>query len=248
MATGNTLLYDWESRFVRYWKSDGRKSDGRKSDGRPSQRGADGPMGGPHADGAHDLGHFRRVWKAAAEINREEGGPADELILLAAAYFHDIVSLPKNDPRRGESSLLSAEKAGRLLAEVFPDFPAEKIGGVQHAIHAHSFSAGIAPETPEARILQDADRLEAMGAIGVARVFYVAGQLGGQLFDAEDPLAEGRELDDRRFALDHFAVKLLKLPATMHTAAARRHGEQHAAWMRLFIQKLCSEIGGDYSS
>jgi uncharacterized protein len=238
MATGNILLSDWESRFAGFWKPDGRSGKG----------GADDPAGGQRADGAHDLGHFRRVWKAAAEINREEGGPADELILLAAAYFHDIVSLPKNDPRRGESSLLSAEEAGRLLAEVFSDFPAEKIGGVRHAIHAHSFSAGIVPETPEARILQDADRLEAMGAIGVARVFYVAGQLGGQLFDAEDPLAEARELDDRRFALDHFAVKLLKLPATMHTAAARRHGEQHAAWMRLFIQKLCSEIGGDYSS
>jgi uncharacterized protein len=185
---------------------------------------------------------------AAAGINREEGGHADDLILLAAAYFHDIVSLPKNDPRRGESSLLSAEKAGRLLAEVFPDFPAEKIGGVQHAILAHSFSAGISPQTPEAKILQDADRLEALGAIGVARVFYIAGQLGGQLFDAGDPLAAARELDDRRFALDHFAVKLLRLPAMMHTAAARRHAEKNAAWMRLFIQKLCREIGGDYST
>jgi uncharacterized protein len=203
-------------------------------------------MDGPHADGAHDIGHFRRVWKAAAEINREEGGVADDLILLAAAYFHDIVSLPKNDLRRGESSRLSAEKAARLLEEEFAGFPREKIAGVYHAILTHSFSAGIAPETPEARILQDADRLEALGAIGVARVFYTAGQLGAQLFDAEDPLAAARGLDDRRFALDHFAVKLLKLPAMMHTAAARRHGEQHAAWMRLFIQKLCSEIDGDY--
>lgn len=173
---------------------------------------------------------------------------ADELVLLAAAYFHDIVSLPKNDPRRGESSRLSAEKAGRLLEEEFVGFPRDKIAGVQHAILAHSFSAGIAPETAEARILQDADRLEAMGAIGVARVFYIAGQLGAQLFDAEDPLAAGRELDDRRYALDHFAVKLLKLPAMMHTATARRHAEKNAAWMRLFIEKLCHEIDGDYSS
>lgn len=203
---------------------------------------------GEFEDGAHDLGHFRRVWKAAAGINREEGEPGDELILLAAAYFHDIVSLPKNDPRRGESSRLSAEKVGRLLAEDFPDFPPEKIGGVQHAILTHSFSAGIGPETVEARILQDADRLEALGAIGVARVFYIAGQLGAQLFDVGDPLAAARELDDRRFALDHFAVKLLKLPGMMHTAAARRRGELQAAWMRSFIEKLCEEISGDYCS
>jgi uncharacterized protein len=232
MTMGNSLLSDWEARFSGYWRAEG---------------GADGPADGQRKDGAHDLGHFRRVWKAAAEINREEGDVADELILLAAAYFHDIVSLPKNDPRRGESSRLSAEKAARLLAEDFPDFPAEKIGGVCDAILAHSFSAGIAPGTPEARILQDADRLEALGAIGVARVFYIAGQLGAQLFDADDPLAAARGLDDRRFALDHFAVKLLKLPAMMHTAAARRHAEKNAAWMRLFIQKLCSEIDGDYS-
>jgi uncharacterized protein len=223
MTTENSLLSEWEARFGGYWR-----------------------LGGPHADGAHDLGHFRRVWRAAAEINREEGGVADDLILLAAAYFHDIVSLPKNDPRRGESSRLSAEKAALLLEEEFVGFPREKIAGVYHAILAHSFSAGIAPGTPEARILQDADRLEALGAIGVARVFYTAGQLGAQLFDADDPLAAARGLDDRRFALDHFAVKLLKLPAMMHTAAARRHGEQHAAWMRLFIKKLCSEIDGDY--
>jgi uncharacterized protein len=117
---------------------------------------------------------------------------------------------------------------------------------VYHAILAHSFSAGIAPGTPEARILQDADRLEALGAIGVARVFYTAGQLGAQLFDADDPLAAARGLDDRRYALDHFAVKLLKLPAMMHTAAARRYAEKNAEWMRLFIKKLCSEIDGDY--
>ena len=236
MTTDNSLLSEWEARFAGYWKPDGR-SGKRSSD--------DGP-GGQGADGAHDLGHFRRVWRAAAEINREEGGVADDLILLAAAYFHDVVSLPKNDPRRGESSRLSAEKAARLLEEEFVGFPREKIAGVRHAILAHSFSAGIAPGTPEARILQDADRLEALGAIGVARVFYTAGQLGAQLFDTEDPLAAARGLDDRRFALDHFAVKLLKLPAMMHTAAARRHAEKNAAWMRLFIQKLCSEIDGDY--
>jgi uncharacterized protein len=231
MTTDNSLLSDWEARFGGYWV------------GRTARNGRADGQGG---DGAHDPGHFRRVWKAAAEINREEGGVADDLILLAAAYFHDIVSLPKNDPRRAESSRLSAEKAALLLEEEFVGFPREKIAGVYHAILAHSFSAGIAPETPEARILQDADRLEALGAIGVARVFYTAGQLGAQLFDADDPLAAARGLDDRRFALDHFAVKLLKLPAMMHTASARRHGEQHAAWMRLFIQKLCSEIDGDY--
>jgi uncharacterized protein len=200
---------------------------------------------GDHRDGSHDLGHFERVWKAAQYINEAEGGPADELVLLAGAYFHDLVALPKDDPERRRSSLLSAEKTAALLASDFPEFPAEKIPGVFHAIHAHSFSAGVVPETVEAKILQDADRMEALGAIGIARVFYTAGQLGGRLFDPADPMAVGRELDDRRYALDHFEVKLFRLPATMNTASGKALAERRAGWMRGFVEKLRQEIGGE---
>ena len=196
-------------------------------------------------DGAHDLGHFSRVWKTAASINIMEGGPADELVLLAAAYFHDLVALPKNHPERHRSSLLSAEKTALLLAADFPDFPAEKIAGVAHAVLTHSFSAGVVPETVEAKILQDADRMEALGAIGVARVFYTAGQFGGRLFDPDDPMAAGRELDDRKFALDHFEVKLFRLPGMMNTASGRAMAERNAAWMRGFVEKMRKEIEGD---
>jgi uncharacterized protein len=201
---------------------------------------------GNNTDGSHDLGHFKRVWKAARFINREEGGGADELVLLAAAYFHDWISLPKDHPQRRESSRLSAERTEQLLTEVFPDFPADKVEGVRHAIHAHSFSAGVEAKTAEAKILQDADRMEALGAIGAARTFYVAGQLQGQLFHGDDPLAEQREPDDRRYALDHFQVKLLKLPGMMNTAAGRRMAERNAEWLRRFADKIKAEIEGDY--
>ena len=201
---------------------------------------------GDQSDGSHDLGHFQRVWKAAQHISREEGDLGDGLVLLTAAYFHDLVSLPKNHPQRKESSRLSAEKTGQLLADVFPDFPREKIAGVEHAILAHSFSAGVAALTLEAKILQDADRLEAVGAIGAARTFYIAGLMGAQLFDAADPLAERREPDDRRYALDHFEVKLLKLPALMNTATGRRLAEKNAEWMRSFVKKMRDEIEGNY--
>lgn len=200
---------------------------------------------GDHRDGSHDLGHFERVWKAAQYINEAEGGPADELVLLAGAYFHDLVALPKDDPERSRSSLLSAEKTAALLGSDFPEFPVEKIPGVFHAIHAHSFSAGVVPETVEAKILQDADRMEALGAIGIARVFYTAGQLGGRLFDPADPMAVGRELDDRRYALDHFEVKLFRLPTTMNTASGKALAERQAGWMRGFVEKLRQEIGGE---
>jgi uncharacterized protein len=199
-------------------------------------------------DGSHDLGHFQRVWKAAKRINQEEGGKADELTLLAAAYFHDWVSLPKNHPQRSESSRMSAEKTAALLTEVFSDFPAGKIEGVRHAIHAHSHSAKVPAETVEAKILQDADRMESLGAIGAARTFYVSGQLNQLLFDGDDPLATNRVLDDGRYALDHFQVKLLKLPALMNTAAGRRMAERNAEWLRAFAQKMEQEIRGEWGS
>ena len=203
-------------------------------------------LNGDHSDGSHELGHFQRVWKAARYINEQEGEAADPLTLLAAAYFHDLVSLPKNHPERADSSRLSAEKTVLLLKNDFPDFPREKIEGVRHAIHAHSFSAGIKPLTAEAKILQDADRMEAVGAIGLARVFYTAGQLGQRLFDGGDPMAEGRELDDKKYSLDHFQVKLLKLPALMNTVAGRRLAEANADYLREFLKKIKKEIGGVY--
>jgi len=195
-------------------------------------------------DGSHDLGHFQRVWKAAQYIDEEEGRVADPLILLTSAYFHDLVSLPKNSPERSAASRLSAEKTAALLVDVFTDFPREKIEGVRHAIHAHSFSARVEPRTVEARILQDADRMEALGAIGLARVFYTAGQLSQRLFDAEDPLALQREPDDRRYSLDHFQVKLFKLPALMNTATGKRLAEEKVGYLRDFLRMIEGEIRG----
>lgn len=191
------------------------------------------------ADGAHDLGHLRRVWKTARLIAMDV--PADPQVLMAACFFHDLVNLPKDAPNRAEASTLSAQAAVRFLRG--DGFPVAKLDAVAHAIAAHSFSAGIAPETPEARILQDADRLEALGAIGIARMFHVAGQMGGGLFDADDPMALQRGLDDRRFALDHLQTKLLRLPETMQTEPGRAMAEERADWLMSFRTRLLSEIG-----
>jgi uncharacterized protein len=191
------------------------------------------------ADGAHDLGHLRRVWKTARLIAMDV--PADPQVLMAACFFHDLVNLPKDAPNRAEASTLSAQAAVAFLRG--DGFPVAKLDAVAHAIAAHSFSAGIAPETPEARILQDADRLEALGAIGIARMFHVAGQMGGGLFDADDPMALRRGLDDRRFALDHLQTKLLRLPETMQTEPGRAMAEERADWLMSFRTRLLSEIG-----
>jgi uncharacterized protein len=192
-------------------------------------------------DGAHDLHHLHRVWRTCQKLNRDEGEPADKLVLLAACYFHDYVTLPKNDPARHQASSISANAVAALLSRDFPDFPADKIPEVHHAIHAHSFSAGVQVQSIEASILQDADRMEALGAIGIARLFYTAGKMGSNLFDPEDVLAEKRDLDDRRFALDHIEIKLLKLPSMMNTAAGRKMAEDEAQYLCDFRVKMAKE-------
>lgn len=194
-------------------------------------------------DSAHDISHFRRVWMTARKIMIHH--QADPLVVLTACYFHDIVSLPKNHPERSQSSRLAARKTRDILHRDFPDFPPDRFAAVEHAIEAHSFSAGIAPQSIEAKIVQDADRLEALGAIGLARVFAVSGVLGVALFDAEDPFADARPLDDRAFALDHFQTKLLRLPDTMQTDVGRELAQHNADFLVHFMAKLSAELQGD---
>lgn len=190
-------------------------------------------------DSAHDLAHLDRVWASCDQIREAEGG--DRRVLVAAAYLHDLVNLPKDAPDRAQASRLAARKAVPVLESA--GFDAAEMAATTHAIEAHSFSAGIAPQTPEARILRDADRLDAIGAVGLARTFAVAGQLGRTLYDPEDPFARQRAPDDTRFAIDHFPLKLLRLPAGMTTATGKRIAKKRCAVMLDFLDELAQEIG-----
>ena len=194
-------------------------------------------------DAAHDISHFRRVWATAQQLAEESD--ADRLVILTACYFHDIVSLAKNHPERSRSSAMAAEQTLTILQSDFPDFPPERYAAVLHAIEAHSFSAGMAPRSEEAKIVQDADRLEALGAIGLARVFAVSGALNNILFDADVPFADRRELDDKKYALDHFQCKLLRLPETMQTEKGRAMALHNARFLVQYMAKLSAELRGD---
>jgi uncharacterized protein len=191
-------------------------------------------------DGAHDISHLHRVWQAARTMMADHP-EADELIVQAACYLHDPVNLPKNHPERHLASRQAAKIACDKLATA--GFPTSKLEGVGHAIEAHSFSAAIAPLTLEAKIVQDADRLDALGAVGLARMFYTAGRMGSSLAHPIDPLALEREMDDRAYALDHIERKLATLPATMQTEAGRKLGDARLAWLRAFRDTFVAEWG-----
>lgn len=195
---------------------------------------------GNQDDGAHDVNHLHRVWQTAQKLLADYP-QADAMVVQAACYLHDIVNLPKNHPERAQASRLAAQLACEKLAKA--GFPLNKLDGVRHAIEAHSFSAAITPMTIEAKIVQDADRLDALGAVGLARLFYTAGRMGSALAHPADPLAERRELDDRTYALDHIEVKLAKLPSSMQTAAGRKLGEAQLEWLRTFRRTFVAEWG-----
>ena len=188
-------------------------------------------------DAAHDVAHTDRVWVNAQIIADDD---CDMTVLLAACYFHDLVTLPKNHPDRAAASHMSAKMAAPVLAG-FGLTPAQ-VENACHAITAHSFSANIAPQTPEAKILQDADRIEALGAIGIARCFATTGVLGGALFHGLDPFGLDRELNDKAYAVDHFKIKLLRLPDTMQTAAGRKLAQARADVLRDFLDQLAVEL------
>ncbi|PDT85325.1 HD domain-containing protein [Sinorhizobium sp. BJ1] len=196
----------------------------------------------PHAfsgdDGSHDAAHLIRVWKNTARIQAEEGG--DSRQLAAAVLLHDCVAVEKNSPSRAGASRLAAEKAWQILDGL--RWRTLEISAVAHAILTHSFSANMAPETLEAKILQDADRLDAIGMVGAARCFYIAGRMGSGLYDPLDPLAEDRPLDDKAFAIDHFETKLFRLVDGFQTAAGRRLALERQTRLRGVLAMLLDEI------
>lgn len=191
-----------------------------------------------HDDGAHDAAHLHRVWKNALAIQEIEGGDLE--IIAAAVLLHDCVAVEKDSPQRALASWLAAEKASRILAK--QGWPQDRIAKVTHAIEAHSYSGGIPPETLEAKILQDADRLDSIGFVGIARCFYTAGRMGSALYHAEDAAGEARTLDDKRFALDHFYTKLLKLAGSFQTATGSRMATERDIRIREFLEHFRAEI------
>lgn len=190
-------------------------------------------------DGAHDLAHCLRVARLAQALALEAG--ADPEACCAAALLHDLVYLPKNHPDSSGTARQGAQLALAWCREI-PGLAgrAELIAG---AVGSHSFSGGEPPASLVAAVLQDADRLEALGAIGLARVFATGGAMGTGLWHPGDPWGRDRALDDKRWSLDHFQTKLLKLKDGMNTQAGRSMAQARDQVLRDFLAALAEELG-----
>ncbi len=195
---------------------------------------------GLHAteDAAHNPMHIRRVVTNARRLATTEG--ADWLVVMPAAWLHDCVIIPKSSPDRSRASQLAAKQAISWLEEL--GWPHGRLDAIAHAIKAHSYTAGIAPQTLEAKVLQDADRLDALGAVGLARTLMLGAELKREFYDAADPFCDLREADDSVFTLDHLYCKLLKLEDTMQTESGRHEARQRTEFLRGFLKQLETEI------
>lgn len=189
-------------------------------------------------DAAHDLEHIRRVVANAKQLAMAEGARPE--VVVPAAWLHDCVSVAKDSPDRPRASRLAAAEAGRLLTGW--GAPVDLLPEIAHAIEAHSFSGGIAPETIEAGVLQDADRLDALGAVGLARVLMLGAELGRPFYVPEDPFCERRPPDDLASSVDHFYTKLLGLAATFRTTAGRAEAERRTLTLQRFLADLRHEL------
>lgn len=197
-------------------------------------------------DPAHGWEHVQRVYYLALYIAEREG--ADRFITGMAALLHDIGrAVPQELAKEHEKKLHHAE-----LSEAFATglLRAYNVGeareqAILHAIRAHSFSLGVQPETLEARAVRDADRLDALGAIGIMRwaitgaVRYTPETLS---YHPDDPFAAHHTPDDRRYMLDHFYQKLLLLEETMLTETGRQLARPRTAFMHAFLKQLRQEL------
>ncbi|WP_456366348.1 HD domain-containing protein [Thermococcus sp.] len=176
-------------------------------------------------EGTHGFSHVERVFNLCLHIGKEEG--ADLEVLALAALLHDIARPLEESGKVEDHALEGARVAARFLRGL--GYPEERVKAVAHAIESHRFSRGPEPETLEAKILSDADKLDAIGAIGIARVFMYSGE-------------HGRDVDA---SLRHFEEKILKLRDLMYTETARRIAEGRHRFTVEFIERIRREIEGE---
>ncbi len=189
-------------------------------------------------DSAHDFEHIMRVYKNAQKICKKE--KANEKLVLSAALLHDIVSYPKSHKRAKMSSIESAKKSKQILKKY--DYSEDEIEIISDAIRDHSFSQKKTPATIEGKILQDADRLDALGAIGIARVFATGGSLKRPFYNIDDPFCKSRSPNDQIWTVDHFFQKLLTLESLMNTKSGKTEAKQRTKVLKNYLKQLKQEL------
>ncbi|MCK4634999.1 MAG: HD domain-containing protein [Candidatus Aenigmarchaeota archaeon] len=184
-------------------------------------------------DGAHGWDHVTRVYNLCMRIGKEEG--ADLEVLELAAFLHDIgISEDRENHEK-----VSAE----ITREILKDYDKKKMENVIHCIEVHRFSKGLKPITLEAKILQDADKLDVSGAIGIVRTMFYSGFLNRPVYIPEKEISH--EYDgESETAVDHIYEKLMKIREKLNTETAKKIAEQRHDFMKKFMEEFFDEWEG----
>jgi uncharacterized protein len=198
----------------------------------------------PAGELAHDRDHLARVYRWALALAPEAGADAD--LAGATALVHDLVFVPKDSVDRAQGGERSAAAAGETLAR--SGYADGDIAAIADAVRTSSWSRGLQPVNALGIVLQDADRLDAIGAVGLMRNLACAQYMSladrpGRFYHRDDPFARsGRALDDRTHAIDHCFAKLLKLTSGMRLETARIEARRRHAFLEAFLAELEREV------
>ncbi|MEF8832554.1 MAG: HD domain-containing protein [Candidatus Thermoplasmatota archaeon] len=199
---------------------------------------------------SHGVSHTKRVFRLAKELSDDD---VEDEILLPAALLHDIARAKEDEDETGEvdHAILGAEKADRILKKV--GYGEEKIEKIKHCIETHRFRSDRKPKSKEAKILSDADKLDAIGAVGVARAYMLAGEYEEELYrDVDLKTYEDSNLKDSGKVKDiqehapnlEYEMKLKKIASDLHTRKAKKIADKRQRFMETFFERLEKEIEG----
>ncbi|MEW6623912.1 MAG: HD domain-containing protein [Bacillota bacterium] len=190
---------------------------------------------------SHDWEHTQRVYNLCMHLGRTKG--TDLEVLQLAAFLHDI---GREAQDRSKGTICHAKKGAEMAREILRkyNFPENKISKVIHCIEAHSFRGGIAPRSKEAMILYDADKLDAIGAIGIGRAFVFAGEIGAKVHNKDVDIVNTRPYSEDDTAYREFMVKLRKIKDRMLTQEGKHIAEERHKFMVDFFDRLNKEVDG----
>jgi uncharacterized protein len=197
-----------------------------------------------HFEGAkysHDWEHTERVYRLCMHIGAAEG--ADLEVLAIAAYLHDI-GRAHQDTARG--ALCHAEIGSAIAREVLDRFsiPRDRKENIVHCVLSHRFRNSHVPATLEARCLFDADKLDAIGAVGIARAYLFAGEVGALLHNPDAVPEETKPYSRDDTGYREYRVKLSRIKDRMLTAEGRRMARERHAFMEQFFERFLQEHEG----
>ena len=192
--------------------------------------------------GSHSFDHTQRVYNLALKIS--EGEKVDIDVVKVAAFLHDVGRKEEDNNK----DICHAEKGAEIAEKILRgmEFPESKMEKVLHAIKVHRHSKQLKAETREAEIIQDADRLDALGAITIARMFTTGGRINRILHDSSIPIEENREDGYSKTTINGFYKKILKLkPETFNTKKAKEISKGRYEFVEQFIDRFLKEWVGE---